>query len=104
MLRSHGRSTDDEARGNTAVLNLEVEQWKRHFALTAEGKLRPNRNIVENVQVGSGHPGINFVTPLAKDIELAKSELKMMAKRRRVQFAYKSRKDFSMRPLGIPGY
>ena len=50
--------------------------------------------------------------PLAKGIELAKSELKMMAKktgtnmakRRRVEFAYKSRKDFSMRQLGILGY
>ena len=60
---------------------MEVEKWKRHFQRMAEGKVRPNHKghyIVEEIQVGSGsrEPEINFVTPVAQDIELAKSELK----------------------------
>ena len=75
----------------------------------AEGKLRPNHNghlIVENVQVGgkSREPNLELVTPLAQYTEMAKNELKSiakkmgknMAKRRRAEFAYKSRKDLLM--------
>ena len=84
------------------------------FDLMAAGKLRPNHNghyIVENVQVGGKfrEPKIEFVTPLAQDIEMAKSELKSMTKKTgtnmaRRRRAYKSLKDFLMRPPGIPGY
>ena len=60
---------------------MEVEKWKRHFQKMAEGKIQPDRNgryIVENVQQGgaSRDSSISFVTPVARDIELAKSELK----------------------------
>jgi len=46
----------------------------------AEGKVVPNHKghyIVENVQTGgdSQQPAVRFVTPIAQDIELAKSEL-----------------------------
>ena len=60
---------------------MEVEKWKKHFALMAEGKVRPNHKghyVVEDKQVGSGsrEPEIKFVTPIAQAVELAKSELK----------------------------
>ena len=47
----------------------------------AEGKIRPNHKghwVVETIQDGveSRAPEIIFVTPVAHDIELAKSELK----------------------------
>lgn len=46
-----------------------------------EGKVRPNHRghyIVEKVQTGgeSRRPEIRFFTPVAQDIELAKSEIK----------------------------
>ena len=100
---------------------MEVEQWRRHFQRMAEGKIRPNHKghyIVDDMQVGSGarEPTIRFVTPVAQDIELAKSKLKRerysqgsktIRKRRRgdsSETADKRRKDFSMRPPGIPAY
>ena len=36
--------SDDEASGDTEVVNPEVEKWRRHFALMAAGKIRPNHN------------------------------------------------------------
>ena len=53
----------------------------------AEGKLRPNNKghyIVESTLTGNGstEPEIKFVTPIAQDIELAKSELKEDIKQR----------------------
>lgn len=55
--------------------------WRRHFQRMAEGKIRPNRKghwVVETIQDGgaSREPDIKFVTPVAQDIQLAKSELK----------------------------
>jgi len=52
----------------------------------AEGKVIPNHKghyIVSDVQTGgdSRVPDIRFVTPVARDIELAKSELKSDNKR-----------------------
>ena len=62
------------------IKTMDVETWKKHFTLMAEGKLRPNHKghyIVHNKQKGDGvkEPEIKWVTPLAQDIELAKSEL-----------------------------
>lgn len=59
---------------------MEVEKYKRHFRLMAEGKLKPNMHgnyIIEKSQKGgaSSQPSINFVTPVAQAVELAKSEL-----------------------------
>lgn len=59
---------------------MEVEKWRRHFRRMAEGKSRPNHKghwIVKEIQVG-GQPEetiLKLVTPVARDIELAKSEL-----------------------------
>ena len=60
---------------------MEVEKWKRHFRRMADGKLRPNpkgKYVVDTNQTGgsSREPSLRFVTPLAQDVELAKSELK----------------------------
>lgn len=60
---------------------MDVEKWRSHFQRMAEGKVRPNHKghyIVEHVQEGgeSGKPEIKFVTSVARDIELSKSELK----------------------------
>ena len=65
----------------TSSQEMDVETWKRHLTLMAEGKLRPNHEglfLVDRVQTGRGskEPKINFVTPIAQDIEMAKSELK----------------------------
>ena len=59
---------------------MEVDKWRRHFRRMAEGKVIPNHKghyIVSDVQTGgdSRVPDIRFVTPVARDIELAKSEL-----------------------------
>ena len=102
---------------------MEVEKWKRHFRLMAEGKLRPNHKghyIVNDVQYGSGsrEPEIRFVTPLAQTVELAKSELKRDLQRgplrntkwkkgklkRSPLLTKKRRLDYSIRPPGIPAY
>ena len=78
----------------------------------AEGKLRPNHKghyIVHNKQEGDGvkEPKIEWVTPLAQAVELAKSELKTSKRKRMESKPYarenKSRiYDYEMRPPGIP--
>lgn len=60
---------------------MEVDKWRRHFTLMSEGKKQSNHKghyIVEQTQSGEGaqDPEIKFVTPIAQDIELAKSEIK----------------------------
>ena len=57
-----------------------VEMWTRHFQRMAEGKLKPNHKgqyVVEKIQMGGTmkEPTINFVTPVAQAVELAKSEV-----------------------------
>ena len=59
--------------------------WTRHFQRMAEGKLKPNHKgqyVVEKIQMGGTmkEPTINFVTPVAQAVELAKSELKEVYK------------------------
>ena len=105
---------------------MEVNKWARHFRLMAEGKLHPNHKghwIVEQIQEGgqSREPEIKYVTPIARDIELAKSELEqnnhssgtitkrsnISKKRRKDNFVKpvdKRRKIHSMRPPGMPAY
>ena len=66
----------------------EVNLWRRHFQRMAEGKGHPNAKgqcIVKQVQTGgdSKELDIKFVTPVARDIELAKSELKVTDGRKR---------------------
>ena len=61
---------------------MEVEKWKRHFRRMADGKLLPNRDgkfVVDDGNQSGGSsldPSIKFVTSVAQDVELAKSELK----------------------------
>ena len=62
-----------------------VEMWTRHFQRMAEGKLKPDHKgnyVVEKIQTGgvSKEPTIQFVTPVAQAVELAKSELKKVYK------------------------
>lgn len=57
-----------------------VEMWTRHFQRMAEGKLKPDHKghyVVEKIQTGgvSKEPTIQFVTPVAQAVELAKSEV-----------------------------
>ena len=64
---------------------MEVEKWKRFFTLMAKGKLRPNANgkfvVSENQSGGTTEePSVQFVTPLAHAVELAKSEIRDEAK------------------------
>lgn len=67
---------------------MDVEKWRRHFQRMAEVKVKPNHRghyIVTDVQSGGDTttPEIKFVTPVAQDVEMAKSEIK--ANKRRVQ-------------------
>ena len=60
---------------------MEVDKWRKHFQQMAEGKVRHNHEghyIVEADQNGKGNREQKkaFVTPIAKNIELANSELK----------------------------
>jgi len=60
----------------------------------AEGKIRPNHKghwIEEEIQVGGQpeEPTLKLVTPVARDIELAKSELKKEKMKTSVQKGYK---------------
>lgn len=59
----------------------DIEKWKKHFLLMSEGKIKPNDRgkYFVNSQSGganSNEPRIQFVTPIAQAIELAKSQLK----------------------------
>ena len=95
---------------------MDVDTWRNHFQRMAEGKIRPNHKgqyIVQRVQKGgrSGEPAINFVTPVAADIERAKSELSSTSpekegSRKRVPRKRTNTRenDFNIRPPGIPAY
>ena len=93
----------------------------------AEGKIRPNHNghyVVEDIQTGgeARQPPIKFVTPVDRDVALAKSQLNIKERGRKPteiqwvtpiaqdiamaksELKKKSKKDFTMRPPGIPVY
>ena len=82
-------------------MDSETKRWVRHFKLMAEGKLRPNAKgqfYVDNHQAGSGTDEkelrVEFVTPTAHAVELAKSEIKEKKKKRSPEFLWG--------PPGIP--
>ncbi len=60
----------------------DVEVWQRHFVNMSKGKTKPDKYghyFVDSVQRGGNNPpepSIQFVTPTAQAVELAKSELK----------------------------
>ena len=63
----------------------------------AEGKSKRNSKgqyIVEDVQMGgaSREPSIKFVTPIARDIEIAKSELKKIKRKELGSSGYKTKR------------
>ncbi|OOZ37151.1 hypothetical protein BOW52_10360 [Solemya elarraichensis gill symbiont] len=80
---------------------MEVEKWKKHFQLMAEGKLGSSATgkfVVDSNQRGgnSSKPIVNFVTPLAQALELAKSEIREKKK----TSLHRKRKDY--RPKSMP--
>ena len=105
---------------------MEVEQWRRHFQRMAEGKIRPNHDghyIVEEIRTGgkARQPPIKFVTPADRDIALTSSQLNIKKRGGKPKIRWvtstaqdvamakselkkKSKKDFTMRPPGIPVY
>jgi len=69
----------------------------------AEGKIRPNHKghwIVEEIQVGGQpeEPTLKLVTPVARDIELAKSELEEEKMKTSVQKGYKRKLTAALKP------
>ena len=64
---------------------MEVNKWRIHFRKMALGELHPNHdgNFAKDENQHGGmsiDPPIKFVTPLARAVDLAKSELKENAK------------------------
>ena len=115
-------SDRDDSGGEAVSFNPEIEKWRRHFQRMAEGKVQSNHKghyIVEDLPNreiygrrcgnGSVKRTIDWVTPIAQDIEMARS----LGKRRRPNSngndARTNRKhpdsnDYFMRPPGIQNY
>lgn len=90
---------------------MDVEKWRRHFQRMADGKVKPNHRghyIVEKIQSGGDTttPEIKFVTPVAQDVEMAKSEIKANKSqtRERVQRGYKRKRHTPFKPNRKPYY
>ena len=66
----------------------DLEKWRRHFRLMAEGKLKPDRNgkyTVGTIQRGEGsnlEARIKMITPLEAALERVRSEMKRKKRKR----------------------